>query len=167
MARVKVCVVCEHQNAPGEMFCVGEVDGEICGSSLANIDVTEAVDRSAAEQSNVAVAPVSMTTREPTQRSARVCFPWGEEQVSGLLGIGRDPEFSRLWQRLDSYPTVSGRHAELRLLDGGVCVLHLGGTNPTYVDGRALTAGESAIVGDGCQVAFSRMLVATVRIGNE
>jgi pSer/pThr/pTyr-binding forkhead associated (FHA) protein len=104
-----------------------------------------------------------MTVRE-RDTVAHLDFPWGEEPVRGMLCVGRDCAYSPLSGRLQAYPSVSNRHAELRLTPEGLAVRHIGSTNPTYVDGRALASGETALAGDGAEIAFSRALVARLRV---
>lgn len=167
MARVKVCSACGHANVPQEMFCTGDC----CGASLANVDVTEAGEEEpaapAAEAAPAApgagLAQAPRTTREAP--CARLEFDWGDEWIGESLAVGRDPAFSPLAGRLAAYRTVSGRHAELEPQGDAVQILQLGGTNPTYVDGRPLQAGESARARDGARIGFSRAVTAILRIG--
>lgn len=163
MARIKPCGVCKHPNPPTEMFC------ENCDASLATAKVKEAPENLPAEPQGApgdeaAADPQAVALPGSAPGSICLCFPWGEEEVGDCLAVGRDPSFSRLWERCDPYDTVSGRHAELRRRGDKIDVLHLSRTNPTYVDGRTLSEGECAEASNGSRIAFSRALVATVRI---
>jgi hypothetical protein len=172
MARVRICRAagCNFENPLDEMFCGGPCGG----ASLANAPEVESgsgLPESAAPapaSAPTAAAPPNPTPGTTLERSAPtvlLSFPWGEEALDGRVGIGRDPAFSRFAAPLDRYPTVSGRHAELQPVEGGLRVLHVGRTNPTYVDGRPLTTGKSALVRDGSELAFSSALVVRVRLG--
>jgi hypothetical protein len=177
MARVRICSACGHRNPPQEMFC----EGPCGGTSLANVPSTELGEGLAAAAPGTsqasraphvsnpadppapATAPAPATVRE-RETVARLVFPWGEEQVRGTLAVGRDPAYSPLARRLQAYPSVSSRHAELRSTRDGFAVRHVGSTNPTYIDGRALASGETAIAGDGAEIAFSRALTARLHV---
>ena len=91
-------------------------------------------------------------------------FEWGLILVNDTLLIGRDPEFSPLAARLVGYDTVSRRHATVTLRNGILRVTHIGTTNPTYLNGRPLDTGESAAMGDGDILRFSREVRAVVQI---
>jgi len=152
MARIRRCDVCGQANLAAEPFCQ-------CGTSLAFVPETEEGD---AHQQPTAAAP---TTREAQRSSVHLLFAWGEVEVSDRLAIGRDPAFSALADRLAPLGTVSRRHAEVYLQGGSVWVRHLSKENPTYIGARALLAvGEIAELTSGCEVAFSRALIATVKI---
>jgi len=152
MARIRRCHVCGQANLAAEPFCQ-------CGTSLAFVPETEEGD---AHQQPTAAAP---TTREAPRSRVHLLFPWGEVEVSDRLPIGRDPAFSALGHRLAPLLSVSRHHAEVYLQEGRVWVRHLGENNPTYVGARALlVVGDIAELTSGCEVAFSRALVATVRI---
>ncbi len=59
--------------------------------------------------------------------------------------------------RLDS-PTVSRQHARLRFVDGGWVLRNESATNPTRVNGRALSSGvESAVLSDGDRLEIGAM----------
>jgi hypothetical protein len=163
MARVKICEVCDRPNPGSELFCAAP-----CGASLAL--VPEIDDHSVA--SGTPVGAVAFTEREVPRASAEVAFPWGSVAVGNVLRIGRDRNYSPLADQLGAWGqfsgadinTVSGVHAEVFLDGRTLRVRHLGRTNPTYVNGRALAAGEVAELSDGAVVAFSRSLIATVKL---
>lgn len=155
MARVKICIVCDVANPVGEVFCVE------CGTSLTGAFETE---DSPPEASKRAPPPLAGTFREPSVSAAQLIFEWGAAKVGEHLSIGRDSTFSPLADRLADYESVSRRHAEIFIDEGVLAVRHLGLTNPTYVDGRALEVNEVAALHDGTEVGFSRAVVATVRL---
>jgi hypothetical protein len=162
MARVKVCEVCESENAPDEVFCVNEAAGRACGVSLADVLVTESGART--QRPSEPPPQPAGTFREAPRMRPSLVFSWGSEPVDGRLAVGREEGFSPLAARLATYDMVSGRHAEFYVTDGALFVRHIGRTNPTYVDGRPLQIGESAQLADGAAVAFSRSLVATIKL---
>jgi len=150
MARIKRCNVCRQANLAAEPFCQ-------CGTSLAFVPETEEGD------THQEPTPAAPTTREAPRSKVRLLFPWGEVEVSDRLAIGRDQAFSALANRLAPLDTVSGRHAEIYREQGSVWLRHLSHTNPTYIGARALVVvGDIAELTSGCEVAFSRALVATV-----
>jgi len=109
-------------------------------------------------------APLAGTFREVPVSASQLIFEWGSEAIGERLLIGRDPQFSPLADRLANFESVSRRHAEVFVNGDVLAVRHLGLTNPTYVDGRALEANEMATLHDGAEIAFSRAVSATVRL---
>lgn len=93
-----------------------------------------------------------------------LCFEWGSEPVHDMLSIGRDPRFSPLADKVGALDTVSRRHAAVIRSRGTLRVVHLGSTNPTYVNGVPLATGQSATLVDGDLIQFSRHLSAVVQI---
>jgi FHA domain len=95
--------------------------------------------------------------------SARLEFPWGEEEVStgSPLVVGR--EGSTLAQRLADYPNVSRRHAEIALADGRLTVEDLNSVNGTFVNDERVPALRPHPLADGDELRFAAALRATVR----
>ena len=184
MARVKVCRLCDAHNGPDELFCTD------CGSSLADVRAVHAgeaerlkaaveADASAAggagvaggdEQRQPAAAVQSPpaagghTVRDPSAASCTLLFPWGRVPVPGQLGIGRESGFSPINRQLDTYPTVSRRHAVISVAHGQWAVRDLGSTNGTYLNEARLPTGETRPIGNGDRVGFSRGLQVVVEI---
>ena len=104
------------------------------------------------------------TILEGSDGEAIVRFPWGEERVSERLTVGRDPSFSPIAAQLGAFPTVSGRHAEFWLRKDGLVLIHVGRSNPTYVNGREIDPHVEVPVPDGTRVHFSNQCECTVRI---
>lgn len=174
MARVKVCPSCGAENSPQEFFCVAQCHGGSCGTSLDNVGLAEAgggrggTPRASNDDHPgtpsmhaVPATSIARTTREPVYAEARLNFPWGDEPVGAVLLIGRDEDLP-LSGRLEAFDTVSGRHAEISVHPSGVMVTHIGKNNPTYVNGRALQLGESAVAEFGARISFSRAVSAIV-----
>jgi FHA domain len=184
MARVRICSACKYPNAADEILCNREVnvDGEICGVSLINADVSDALEvgepptalmsRSESEVIDVdaimactaATLPMNSMHAARETRDATLIFEWGEVALPGKLAVGRDTTFSPLADQLKTYSTVSGRHAELTFLEDQVLVHNVGSTNPTYVDGQAVASGGTAIARSGSIIEFSRGLTAKLKI---
>lgn len=144
---------------PFEMFCME------CGLEFI---VVEHPYREAADNNTIAgsgsevggtVSPTILQTGE-----AIVCFPWGEERFFERLAVGRDPEFSPIAAPLEAFPTVSGTHAEFRLRADGLVLIHVGRSNPTYVDGREIDRNVEVPISDGSRIHFSNQCECTVRV---
>lgn len=179
MARVKICNLCGRHNPPDELFCVE------CGSSLADVSVVDpSLIQSAEESDDAAVERVDAQTDgqgrqdQPPAASARTArdiepgevapctlrFPWGRVRVGEVLGIGRDSGFSPISGQLDSFTTVSRRHAVVGAPHGQWVVRDLGSTNGTYLNGERLAENETRAISNGDQVGFSRSLQVGVEI---
>lgn len=179
MARVKICNLCGQHNPPDELFCVD------CGTSLADVSVVDpSLIQSAEESDDAAVeqvdgqtdgqarrnqAPVggARTVRDMDPVQAAPCalrFPWGRVPVVGQLGVGRESGFSPISRELDSFTTVSRRHAVVGAAQGQWTVRDLGSTNGTYLNGERLAQGETRAISNGDQVGFSRSLQVGVEI---
>ena len=179
MARVKVCNLCGQHNPPDELFCVE------CGSSLADVSVVDpSLIQSAEESDDAAVERVDAQTDgqgrqdHPPAASARTArdidpvevgpctlrFPWGRVPVDGVLGVGRESGFSPISGQLDSFTTVSRRHAVVGVPESHWVVKDLGSTNGTYLNGERLAAGETRAISNGDQIGFSRSLQVGVEI---
>ena len=179
MARVKICNLCGQHNPPDELFCVE------CGSSLADVSVVDpSLIQSAEESDDAAVERVDAQTDGQSQQnqtpvdSARTVrdidpaevapctlrFPWGRVPVVGQLGVGRESGFSPISGQLDSFTTVSRRHAVVGTAQGQWTVRDLGSTNGTYLNGERLAEGETRPISNGDQVGFSRSLQVGVEI---
>jgi pSer/pThr/pTyr-binding forkhead associated (FHA) protein len=160
MARVKVCLSCQYQNPAGQPFCVG------CGFSLADVVISDAPTIS---------EPTDQSLRAGTWREAPLVvqagpcpvlkFPWGDVEVAETLFIGRDPSISPLAERInqDGFGWVSRKHAEIYVDEGKLYIRDVGSKNGTYVNGERL-ATQPVVLADGDQIAFSKRLVAHVRL---
>ena len=151
MARVKRCEVCGKESPPNELFCPSP-----CGSSLAFVPESDA------PASGAAATPAALSHPSTTSHFELV-FSWGAVAIGDRLRIGRDGAFSAIADQIIDMKTVSGRHAEVFTDAGTVKIRHISETNPTYVEGRPMAPGEVLEVTDGCDLAFSRALRATVR----
>ena len=181
MARVKVCRLCGQHNEPDELFCADDS----CGTSLADVNAvdTSELERLAAEanaadadaadgadgggQQNQAPNAGGQTMREGQVAQVDPCalvFPWGRVPVAGQLGVGREAGFSPISGQLDSFPTVSRRHAMVGVAQGQWMVQDLGSTNGTYVNGTRLAKDETRAIQNGDQVSFSQGLQVRVEI---
>lgn len=158
MARVKACDGCGLANPPGELFCSG------CGMSLAFVPET-IPDAPSPQRDQTPLVEMLPIVRESAAPKVLLLFVWGAVEVRERLAIGRDRAFSPLADRLTPLDTVSRIHAEVFVEAGTAFVRHLSENNPTYVNGHALVVREVAPLTDGCELAFSRSVVATVRIG--
>ena len=98
---------------------------------------------------------------------AKLTFDWGEEEIGDVLVVGRDSATSPLAGKLQAFVTVSGSHAELRPVNEGVQIRHLSQTNPTYLDGRPLDAGETVIARNGARIGFSRAVTCTLKLAGK
>ena len=182
MARVKICNLCGQHNPPDELFCVD------CGTSLADVSVVDpSLIQSAEEPDDAAVERVDAQTHGQSRQNqtpaasastvrdidpvqAAPCalrFPWGRVPVAGQLGVGRESEFSPISGQLDSFTTVSRRHAVVGSAQGQWTVRDLGSTNGTYLNGERLAEGETRAISNGDQVGFSRSLQVGVEIEAE
>jgi pSer/pThr/pTyr-binding forkhead associated (FHA) protein len=94
---------------------------------------------------------------------AELVFEWGPVRVQGRLAIGRDRTFSSIADRLGPFATVSREHAIINLTPDALRIVHVGSTNPTYLNGRPLKTGETAVLDDGDILRFSTRLRAVVR----
>ncbi|KAL6781723.1 CGL86 [Auxenochlorella protothecoides x Auxenochlorella symbiontica] len=75
---------------------------------------------------------------------------------SGTLELGRS---SNADIRLD-IPTVSGKHARIKVESSKILVTDLGSTNGTFVDGKELPANEEREVLPGGEVTFGDVYLA-------
>jgi FHA domain len=162
MARVKICPSCLTPNDPGTLFC----STVACGYGLSDVEVVEAT---AAAVSSDAPAPPPGATWSADDCEGAIAamleFPWGPVQVVDALFVGRDPHFSTLAEHLEhDYRWVSGRHAEIYADGAELHVRDMGSTNGTYVNGTRIESRRPVPLHDGDLVAFSRRLVATVRM---
>ena len=181
MARVKVCRLCGGQNEPDELFCTAAD----CGASLADVGVVDsgqigggageaaadgavhgdAVHGGGEDRPNPPAGAGGRTVRDGQPLAAcALVFPWGRVPVAGQLGIGREAGLSEISRRLDTFPTVSRRHAVVSAAQGQWTVRDLGSTNGTYVNGARLAEGETRAIHDGDRVGFSEGLQVQVDI---
>lgn len=166
MARVKICPSCQVASASNEPFCG-------CGFVLADVEITESditvVDSPnlSKEMQTAEQEPRSGTWREApaSELSIRpvLKFPWGDVEVPETLFVGREPSLSPLADRLKEILWVSAKHAELYVEDGVFYVRDVGSLNGTFVNDIRIEKQPIALA-DGDQVAFSKRLVATVRL---
>ncbi len=91
-------------------------------------------------------------------------WPWGPENITERLPIGRDPDFSpELHIHLDDYSNVSNYHAEIRHSNGAVFVTDLGSTNGTFLNGRRLSPHVAEALHSGDEVRFAKDLKVRYR----
>lgn len=159
-----------HRMCPLHGFEIEEIEvpDEDDDGDGADAETTSATADDAAES---AASPgiVSATTMQVDGPQFSLEFPWGEEAIHDILRIGRDPAFSPLADKLDAdrnptYATISRVHAELRLRDGRLFVVHLQARNPTYVDGCEIESDVETEVFDECTIGFSNRLECIVRM---
>lgn len=89
-------------------------------------------------------------------------FPWGDHQIDGPVAVGREPAFSPLADRLETWDNVSRHHAEIRDENGELVLVDLDSTNGTYHNGQKLVANEPASLHTGDTIRFAAHLEATV-----
>lgn len=167
MARVKKCPECGHLNSVGELYC------DDCDCSLSDDDVVDINEQGeyAHEVNEPGEFPreVKCPAEKPGAQAnvldveAFLEFPWGPVRIGRQLNVGRDTNFSPIAVEIHDN-RVSSRHAELLWNGVQLVVRHIGASNPTYVNSKALTTGEEAPVGDWDRISFSRHLTAVVRL---
>jgi hypothetical protein len=180
MARMKKCPECAHLNSVGELYC------DVCGCSLSEDEVVEVNEQG--EYPRGVKRPAERLESRPNDRDvgrahdfpadpvpddrsvfafpkivASLDFPWGPVRIDHQLNVGRDRTFSPIAGEIQD-PHVSRRHAELHWDGPRLVVRHVGTTNPTFVNTKALAPGEEAPLGDGDRIDFSRHLTAVVRL---
>lgn len=129
------CPVCLSRNIPSETYCSD------CGFLLSSTPGEEAP-----EAQGPSVALTNTRTRQKF------------ELAQGTYSVGRENADVLL-----SDPSVSRRHAEIRVTDDGAVVQDLGSTNGTSVGSHRLAEGEEAVLEDGQEVRFGNS-VLTVEI---
>ncbi|MDG4597683.1 MAG: FHA domain-containing protein [Candidatus Contendobacter sp.] len=95
-------------------------------------------------------------------------WPWGDStEVFEKLSIGRDPDFSPLAARLNAYPNISRRHAELQRVAQGISVHDLGSVNGTFVAGQRITPDAPVLLEHNTRLRFARDLDVHLKIIRE
>lgn len=119
----------------------------------------------AASRAPAVVASCSLVLR-PTGNGSfehigdEVAMPQPIPLKDGLYEVGRaSPADIRI-----NIPTVSGRHALLRVEDNKVCITDLNSTNGTVVDGKELGPMDNIEVEVGSEVIFGDMYLARFRL---
>jgi hypothetical protein len=168
VAHVKICPSCGNENPSNQSFCA-KVE---CGFVLADVEITVAQEAAV----EAAVAPTisdaveitqpAGTWREPpsseqSHLTATLTFPWGNVRIEETLLVGR--ENSPLADHLEHLGYVSRAHAEVYVEKGKLYVRDLHSTNHTYVNGDKIGT-QPVTLTDGDEVAFSRHLIARVRL---
>lgn len=93
-------------------------------------------------------------------------WPWGFERVRISLLIGRDLA-SPLSPRLNSYPNISRRHAQFRVVDGAVLLSDLNSANGTYLNGQRLAPNQEVEIRPGMAIRFASNLSVKVVGGDD
>lgn len=176
MARVKICPTCRRVNPAKRLSCLG------CNVQIGK--VPSVAEQTAVSVPPPLLEPEDTTTLCPnptcsqpnpsSETRCRYCntslsnasirrvglliWPWGESQLTGALVVGRDPELSPLAAKLTPYGSVSGRHAEIRIIDDDALLRDLGSTNGTYVNNNSepINQGEWVSLRDGDSIHFAR-----------
>ena len=157
MARMKKCPECGHLNSVVELYC------DECSGELSDHDRVEVNERG--EHAHEVKQPARELGPQAHALDVEpsLDLPWGLVRIGRQLNVGRDAEFSPIAGEIHDLH-VSNRHAELRWDGSRLVVRHVGATNPTFVNARALATGEEATLGDGDTIGFSRHLTAVVRL---
>lgn len=96
--------------------------------------------------------------------SLSIAWPWGEEtSLTGILVIGREPEFSSLATNVESYANISRRHAEIFEKGGSFFLRDLNSINGTFINNRQLRPHTPERLVSGMEIRFARDLKAIVR----
>lgn len=95
----------------------------------------------------------------------RLVFPWGATLPVGgeVVRVGRSADAGVLAGPLDSYDTVSRRHAEIRMDGDRLVVRDVGSANGTFVNDRRLVPSADHEVHAGDVLSFSSTLRVEVR----
>ncbi|EFN51446.1 hypothetical protein CHLNCDRAFT_140170 [Chlorella variabilis] len=101
-------------------------------------------------------------TGDGTQQhlDAEVAIPGAIKLQEGLFELGRAPPADILIE----IPTVSTRHATLRVGEASVIVTDLGSTNGTTIDGEELEATQAAELKPGSEIVFGDKYIAKFRL---
>jgi hypothetical protein len=194
MASIRVCPVCNAENAPSAQRCAS------CSAMLIGVDLTEKGD-TGATFTDVPVPPAAAAAAVPLRcphadcgqlnaanaercvycdrpmelpapaapaLRAAIRWPWTEEVViDGCLVVGREPPApAALASRLArEYGNVSRRHAELRVADGALWIVDLGSVNGTFVNETRIAPNQPVRLVNGAKLRFAANLVAQVAIG--
>jgi len=96
---------------------------------------------------------------------AQVEWPWGQiSDLTELLPIGRDYEYSPLARELTPYTHVSRRHAELFVHGDSVWIKDLGSRNGTFVNNEEVQKGQVFLIDNDSIVRFGPLLAVSVKI---
>jgi len=90
--------------------------------------------------------PARLIVLEPKERRGTTFA------IAAEVGIGRDADNTVVITG-DEY--ISGRHAQVTLVDGNVVVADLGSRNGTYLNGARLAKPHSVNTGDRIQVGYT------------
>ena len=169
MRQVKVCFVCGHANEARAFICEGaHDDGVMCGTSLADVALSDAKDQEQAPDEAEAprgepdAGELAHTVRNLPRGAVRIHFDWGEVEVTNGLGVGRDATMCPFAGQIAKRTTVSRRHARIEeRLEGGFQVVDLESTNGTMVNGEPVRADSPRRIAHGDRLSFSRSLEGT------
>lgn len=189
MAIVKICPTCGFSNAPTSPFCSG------CGVSLVSVAPSDPLEirppPNDTTQSNIVKVVCADCGKENKEGSDRCVYcdcallppriqtagypkteltwPWGKQNLTGPLRIGRDPPAEESLIKAISdlgYDNISRSHADL-LFDAGrgrVSVIDLGSTNGTFIDGVRIPANKPIPLESGATVRFAANLAVIVKV---
>ncbi len=167
MARVKRCRVagCRHVSRPTADVC------ERCAShNLVEVDDPAYVicRNPACGAAAEAGAPACPDCGQTLAARARVRFAWGEETVDPAQGlrIGRDgADFATpaLADRLAAYPTISRRHAVLRLAEGRLVLRDLS-LNGTWLNGVRVARDAEIAIERTARLVLARRVEAEITL---
>lgn len=129
---VKACLVCHE---------LRDVIGAVCAECLDEL------------RPKIAITPEQVRIHGGEPTTAALVDPWGRAHaLRKQTVIGREPGGLRI---LDA--TISRRHAEIELRDGGWWLKDFGSANGTYVEGRRLEAEQELQLRDGERVTFGEI----------
>ena len=92
-------------------------------------------------------------------------FSFGEIEINGSFGIGRDPEFSPIAARITDMNMVSRRHAEVKMSGEKLTVIDKNSTNKVKVNGQVIASETPVLLREGDELSFSSQLQAKVVCG--
>lgn len=163
MARMRQCTVCWHLESNLMVTLCEE-----CGSGLPDKCIEEEDSCQPNKHNVTRDAQSSDGEGCDSERSgcrATLHFPWGEVEIKDRLNIGRDPEFSPLWDKIKDDLDVSRRHAEIFRENGYVHLQHLGNSWRTYHNDTPIEKGKTVQLADGDTIRFSEHLTAKLKLG--
>ena len=151
MAGLKVCKRCGMKNPVGEPVCLNPA----CDS---NSFVLYPEDREDSGHETQSANCDHNQPNRPARSSASVVLqcPWGEETLAGRFALGRDPDFSPVASRLDTYDNVSRRHAELSIDGQAVRLQDFQSVNGTFVNGQRIEPFVSVPLCNGDEIRLAK-----------